>query len=135
MNRESLWPTVCDRALMDRESFLEAWSGTGDNQVKDDINAEIARFRLLKGKTLKESMAADREGVRLAMLSAECWYLGTESAQVGREKKHAAAMYKRVHEVRSKLFGRTKLESMIANSVSVPLHKVKDLIKVGLDPN
>ena len=119
---------------MDRESFLDAWNGTGNVQVIDDTNAEIARINALKGKTFKDSLVADREGVRLAMLFAESWYSGSEDAQVGREKRHAAAMFKRVHDLRSKLFGQTRLEAMCDNSVSVPIHKIRDLEKSGLAP-
>jgi len=119
---------------MDREGFLDAWSGTDNSQMIDDTNAEIARFNAIKGKTFKDSLVTDREGVRLALLCAESWYLGSASAQVGREKRHAAAMYKRVHELRSKLFGRTRLEAMCENSVSVPIHKISDMKKSGLAP-
>lgn len=134
MNRETLWPTVRERAVMDRESFLDAWSGTGDAQVIDDTNAAIARFNAIKGKTFKDSLVADREGVRLALLCAESWYSGSQSAQVGREKRHAAAIYKRAHELRMKLFGNTQLETMLKNTVSVPIHKISDMEKSGLAP-
>jgi hypothetical protein len=119
---------------MDRESFIDAWGNTGDDQVIADTTSEIARFRTLKGKTFKESVSADREGVRLALLAAECWYSGSESAQVGREKRHAAAMYKRVHQLRSKLFGSTLIEVTLKNAVSIPTHKVSEMIKSGLTP-
>ena len=134
MNRETLWPVVRERAVMDRESFLDAWSGTGNTRVMDDTNAEIARFNALKGKTFKDSLASDPEGVRLAMLCAESWYSGSEDAQVGREKRHAAAMYKRVRDLRSRLFGQTRLEAMCDNSISVPIHKIRDMEKSGLAP-
>ena len=68
------------------------------------------------------------------MLCAESWYSGSEDAQVGREKRHAAAMFKRVHDLRSKLFGKTRLEAMCDNSVSVPIHKIIDMEKSGLAP-
>ena len=119
---------------MDRVSFLDAWSGTGNNQVIDDTKAEIARFNAIKGKTFKESLVADREGVRLALLCAESWYSGSKDAQVDREKRHAAAMYKRVQELRKKLFGKTQLETMIGNAVAVPMHKIIDMEKSGLAP-
>jgi hypothetical protein len=119
---------------MDRESFLEAWNGTGNVQVINDTKSEIARFNALKGKTFKDSLVADREGVRLAMLSAESWYSGSEDAQVGREKRHAAAMFKRAHNLRSKLFGKTRIEAMCDNSVSVPMHKIREMEKSGLAP-
>lgn len=135
MNRDTLWTIVRERAVMDRECFLDAWSGTGDVEVIDTTNAEIARFNAIKGKTFKDSLVADREGVRLALLCAESWYSGSKSAQVGREKRHATAMYKRTHELRLKLFGQTWLEAMCDNSVSVPIHKVWDLVKSGLEPH
>ena len=68
------------------------------------------------------------------MLCAESWYSGSEDAQVGREKRHAAAMFKKVQDVRSKLFGETRLEAMCDNSVSVPIHKIIDMEKSGLAP-
>ena len=119
---------------MDRESFLDAWSGTGNVRVIDDTNAEIARFNAIKGKTFKDSLGSDREGVRLALLCAESWYSGSESAQVGREKRHAATMYRRAHELRTKLFGNTQLETMLENTVSVPTHKIRDMEQSGLAP-
>ena len=134
VNRETLWPIARERAVLDREDFLDAWSGTGDSQVIDDTNVEIARFNAIKGKTFKDSMATDREGVRLALLCAESWYSGSADAQVGREKHHATAMYKRVNELRLKLFGKNKLEEIFDNSVAVPIHKIKDLEKSGLTP-
>lgn len=119
---------------MDRESFLDAWSGTDNTQVVGDTSAEIARFQALKGKAFKEALDADREGVRLALLSAEFWFSGVQVAQVGREKRKAATMYRRVHDLRSKTFGRTRLEAMVESAVAVPIHMAGELLKSGLAP-
>lgn len=127
MNRDTLWTIARERAVLDRQEFLACYGG-----VNADAESEIERFHVFKGMPFKESMSLDREGVRLALLAAECWYTGSCDAQVGREKRHASAMYKRVHELRCKLFGLTRLESEMRKCVSVPLHEVGEIMKAGL---
>ena len=134
MNRETLWPIVRERAKMDRLDYLEAWGNTGNELVLSETRAEIERFKSLKGAGFKDALLMDREGVRLAFLAAECWYSGLYDAQVGQEKRKALAAYKRIREVRLKLFGKTQAETMMERSVSVPIHKVGELVKSGLAP-
>ncbi|MDT8992718.1 hypothetical protein RQP54_17735 [Curvibacter sp. APW13] len=134
MNRETLWPIVRERATMDRLDYLDAWGNTGNEAVLCETQAEIDRFNALKGVGFKDALRMDREGVRLAFLSAECWYSGLYDAQVGQEKRKALAAYKRVREVRLKLFGETQNEAMMERCVSVPIHKVGELVKSGLAP-
>ncbi len=134
MNRETLWPIVRERATMDRLDYLEAWGNTGNENVLNETRAEIERFKTLKGTGFKDALLMDREGVRLAFLAAEYWYSGLYDAQVGREKRKALAGYKRVREVRLKLFGKTQNETMMERCVSVPTHKVGELVKSGLAP-
>jgi hypothetical protein len=119
---------------MDRLAYLEAWGKTGNEAVLGGTRAEIERFKALKGASFKSALLMDREGVRLAFLAAECWYSGLYEAQVGQEKRRALAGYKRVREVRLKLFGKTQNETMMERCVSVPIHKVGELVKSGLAP-
>lgn len=121
-------------AVLDRESYLEAWENTGNEAMIAEIEAEIARMKALKGIPLAQALTTDREGVRLALLAAQCWFESLADSQVGKEKKSAAAMAKRVSQRRKELFGRTKLEAAVASAVSVPIHKVGEMIQSGLAP-
>lgn len=137
MTRDNFWSIVRERAVRDRESYLDAWGGTGNVEVATQTSAEITRFNAFKGVTFKRSLEIDKEGVRLALLCAECWYESLADSQVGKEKKDAASMFRRVTELRMKMFGRTQLEATLAdreNVVSVPIHKVHALIESGLSP-
>jgi hypothetical protein len=120
--------------MMDRRDYLEAWANTGNEIVLSETRAEIERFKSLKGAGFKDALLMDREGVRLAFLAAECWYSGLYDAQVGQEKRKALSAYKRVRGVRLKLFGKTNNEEMIERCVSVPIHKVGELVNSGLAP-
>jgi len=132
LNRESLWKIVVNKAVLDRHAFLDAWEGTGNTEVLQQTGEEIARFLAFKGKSFKEAVAADREGVRLTLLSSENWFEGLADAQVGKEKRAAASTFKQVNALRCKLFGLTRMESEMSKMVSVPMHKVLEMVKTGL---
>jgi hypothetical protein len=134
LNREALWAIVRERAVMDRMDFLDAWANTGNEPVSNEIKAVIERFKNLKGVAFKDALLQDREGVRLAFHSAECWYEGLFDAQVGLEKKKALSAYKKVREARIKLFGLTEQEVVIKRSVSIPTHKIPLFLESGLTP-
>lgn len=138
MTRDKFWSIVREHAVRDRESYLDAWGVTGNVDVATKTNAEVARFNAFKGVTFKRSLDSDKEGVRLALLCAECWYESLADCQVGKEKKSAKNMFLRVHALRLKLFGRTQLEATLADSknmVNVPMHRVSALLESGLAPN
>lgn len=137
VTRDNFWSIVREHAVRDRESYLDAWSGTGNVAVLTQTNAEIVRFNAFKGVTFKRYLESDKEGVRLALLCAEGWYESLADAQAGKEKKYATHMFRRVNELRMKLFGRTRLEAMLADCekfVIVPIHKVQARIQSGLSP-
>lgn len=131
----TLWSQVQERAIRDREDYLDAWRGTGNEAVIRDIEAEIARTKALKGLQLARAIAVDREGVRLAFLAAQCWFESLADAGVGAEKTAATVMANRVTEKRIKLFGRTRLEVEMARAVSVPTHQVGKMVQSGLAPS
>lgn len=131
-NRESLWKIAVNKAVLDRHAFLDAWGGTGNTEVLQQTGEEIDRFLAFKGKSFKEALVADREGVRLALLSSENWFEGLADAQVGKEKRAAASLFKQVNALRCKLFGLTRVEFELSKMVSVPMHKVLELMKSGL---
>lgn len=133
--RQSLWAKVRDRAVQDRESYLDAWANTGNATVIAEIEADIARIRALKDHTLSQALSKDPEGVRVAFHAAQCWYESLEASQIGNEKALAAAMAKRVVAKRLSLFGRTPMEKAFGNSVSVPINKVAKMIESGLSPS
>lgn len=135
MNRNEIWTTVRRVAILDREEFLEAWEGTDNQEVISDTCTKIERFKKLKATDFKAAMDADSEGVRQALLSAEIWFRGLSDANVGKEKRHAQAMYKRVFKLRMNLFGKTQTEAVIENCVSVPIHRVTKLIESGMSPS
>ena len=132
--KKSLWAKIQEMAVLDRESYLDAWKNTGNEKLIIEIEDEIARTKALKGLQLTKAMITDREGVRLAFLAAQCWFEALADSQVGAEKTLAIAMAKRVTEKRNKLFGRTKLEAMVVDTVSVPIHKVGQMLQSGLPP-
>jgi hypothetical protein len=134
LNREALWAMVRDRAVMDRMDFLEAWSNTGNEPAINEIKSVIERFKGLKGVAFKDALLRDRDGVRLAFHSAECWYTGLYDAQVGLEKKKALSAYKRVREARLKVLGHTEQEVVIKRSVSIPIHNIPLFLESGMTP-
>lgn len=134
MNRDAFWAVARDKAVLDRESFADAWGGTGNVENITQTNAEITRFNALNGLTFKQSLKADTEGVRLALLAAQCWYESLADSQAGNERRSAATMARQVTDLRMHLFGCTQLESVIQNSVSVPIHLVGKLLESGLAP-
>jgi hypothetical protein len=109
------WSMVRERAVRDRESYLEAWGETGNLEVIAQTNAEISRFNAFKGMTFKQSLVADKEGVRLALLCAEIWYESLAECQVGKEKQEAIKILRRVYNLRMKLFGQTRIEAALSH--------------------
>jgi len=134
VNRDALWVIIIDRAIEDRMAYRDAWSNTGDDCAIAEIATEIAGHKALKKHAFMVALAADREGVRLAMLAAECWCEGLFGAQVSSEKKAALTKLRQVRDLRKKLFGLTINEVKIQNSVSVPMHKIQDVFASGLTP-
>lgn len=56
MNRELLWPILGDTAVMDRISYVDAWSGASNPEATEGTNAEITRLHALNGKSFEERL-------------------------------------------------------------------------------
>jgi hypothetical protein len=118
MNQNEIWALAREKAVEDRLEFATC---VGEGQMFESAQSEIKRFKAMKGYTYSQARAADGEGVRLALLAAECYYQGLKDAQIGKEKRSAAAMFKRVNSLRVKHFGLTKLEVMVSKATRVPV--------------
>ena len=130
LNRESLWKIVAYTAVLNHRTFFDAWEGTGNSKVLQQIGEEIVRLMTVTQKSFKEAVAADSEGVRLALLASENWFDGLADAQVGKEKRAAVSLFKQIKVLRCKLFGITQLEFEMSKMVAVPMHEVFELVKL-----
>lgn len=120
--------SIIENAIQDRMAYLDAWSNTDATEVAESTQAEINRMRALKGKSLARALKADAEGLRLAMLAAEGWYESLADAQVGKEKKMAERRFHKTQALRIHFFGKTRLEAMIENCESAPIHLVAGIL-------
>lgn len=132
MTLEKIWAMVRESALRERESYLDAWRGTGNVDVLKQIKDQISRLNAFKGASLTNSLETDHEGVRLALICAESWHASLADSQVGQEKILAAGIARRVTDIRMRLFGKTWLEATTEKSVAMPIHQVADWQKSGL---
>ncbi len=126
LKQADLLKRIISSAQKDREGFICAVGPESD--MAKETQGEIVRIAAIAGKSLREALGADREAVRLACLFAESWYYGLADAQVGSEKKQAFAMWKTVHAFRMKTFGKTEMETRLANSISVDVTKIHDFL-------
>lgn len=123
LKRDDMLKRILVSAEKDRDAFVDALCG--DVQMVDVTRAEIARINGLKGLGLKEALARDEEGVRLACLFSEQWYRGVADAYgVGREATQAMSMSKLVRAFRIKRFGSTALEVEMRKMVLLPFQEI-----------
>lgn len=133
MNRKSLWTAAAERALRDREAFLDAYGSTGNIEVLGDTSAEIARLVVLRSQSFKAALAKDPAGVRVALIYAQSWCESLADAQASPgERSEARQLGASILALRLKLFGKSRLETSLDTTVLVPAHKIHDLVASSL---
>lgn len=124
IKQADLLRAILVRGVMDREAYLDAVRT--DGAAVSATKAEIERIQALKGKSVREMMAADAEALRRACLYAESWFESVAAANhnQGKEADRASAMHAKVYRFRLSRFGHTALERELSTMKMVPLHEI-----------
>ena len=116
-----------DDAILDRDSFSDAYSRTGAES--DEALELIRKMEALKGKSILILTDDERLTAYYSFLYAEQWRKSLSEAQAAAsEIKFSAAWARRFNEVRLRKWGMSKLERLMSQANTVSMHDKRFLV-------